>query len=148
MAAKEGNQLWRARTKHGRDKLFTSPEILLEACIEYFEWAESHPILETKSYMYQGAPVQDTIPHMRALTIAGLCVFIRITQETWGQYRKLEGYSEVIKEVESMIYEQKFSGAAAGMLNANIIARDLGLVEKAEVQSSVQVNINGKDAEV
>lgn len=148
MAAKEGNQLWRARTKHGRDKLFTSPKILLEACIEYFEWAEAHPIFETKSYMYQGAPVQDTIPHMRALTIAGLCVFIRITQETWGQYRKLEGYSDVIKEVESMMYEQKFSGAAAGMLNANIIARDLGLVEKAEVQSSVTVNIDGKDAEV
>jgi hypothetical protein len=143
-----GNQLWKVRSKHGRDKLFTDRAILLEACLEYFEWAESHPIFEAKAYMYQGEIISTAVPHIRALTLAGLCVFIGITQETWGQYRKHAEYSEVISEIEGMMYEQKFSGAAAGMLNANIIARDLGLVEKAEVQSSVTVNIDGKDAEV
>ena len=35
-----------------------------------------------------------------------------------------------------MIYEQKFTGAAAGLLNPNIIARDLGLADKTDHASS------------
>jgi hypothetical protein len=35
-----------------------------------------------------------------------------------------------------VIYEQKFTGAAADLLNPNIIARDLGLADKQDHQSS------------
>jgi hypothetical protein len=34
---------------------------------------------------------------------------------------------------EEVIYTHKFEGAAVGAFNANIMARDLGLSEKAEV---------------
>jgi hypothetical protein len=40
------------------------------------------------------------------------------------------------------MYEQKFSGAAAGLLNPNIIARDLGLADKSEIASTITKNEN------
>jgi hypothetical protein len=39
---------------------------------------------------------------------------------------------EVITRIDKYIYNQKFEGAAAGFLNPNIIARDLGLADKTD----------------
>ena len=127
MAAPPGNQFWKARTKHGRDRLFASSEALWEACCEYFEWVESHPLWETKLFSYQGEISEGVIPKMRAMTIDGLCLFLDITYETWRTWRNENGFSEVVSRAERVIRDQKFSGAAAELLNANIIARDLGL---------------------
>ncbi|WP_290688531.1 terminase small subunit [Haematobacter sp. UBA3484] len=41
--------------------------------------------------------------------------------------------SEVITRVEQIIRTQKFEGAAADLLNPNIIARELGLADKTEM---------------
>jgi hypothetical protein len=41
-------------------------------------------------------------------------------------------FSQVITRIEKIIYNQKFTGAASGFLNPNIIARDLGLTDKVE----------------
>lgn len=129
MAAPPGNQFWKARTKHGRDKLFASSEDLWDACCEYFQWVEDHPLLEMKAFSYQGEVTQEPVAKMRAMTIGGLCLFLDITRETWGRWRKEKGFSDIVTRAEEIIYYQKFTGAAADLLNANIIARDLGLRE-------------------
>lgn len=77
--------------------------------------------------MYQGAPVQDQLPKMRAMTIDGLCIFLDINVHTWHEYRSRDDFLAVTMQAEAVIRSQKFSGAAADLLNANIIARDLGL---------------------
>ena len=135
MAAPQGNRFWEARSKHGRNPIFANSEQLWEACCEYFEWVEENPLWETKSYMYQGAPVQDQIPKMRAMTISGMCLFLDIDETTWKAYKAKEGFSSICTQAEKIIYNQKFAGAAAEFLNANIIARDLGLVDKAHVEN-------------
>lgn len=122
-----------ARSKHGRNPIFSSPEQLWDACCEYFEWNESNPLWETKSYQYQGVPVQDQIPKMRAMTISGMCLFLDIDESTWKAYKAKEDFSGVCTRAERIIYNQKFAGAAAEFLNANIIARDLGLADKSEL---------------
>ena len=43
MAAPKGNQFWKLRSKHGRDKLFATPDLLWQAACEYFEWCDKHP---------------------------------------------------------------------------------------------------------
>jgi hypothetical protein len=130
MTFQTGNQFWKARSSHGRKPIFATPEQLWEAACEYFEWNEANPLWEVKSYMYQGAPVQDQIPKMRAMTIEGLCLFIDISQQAWSEYKQRDGFGEVTKEIDSIIRKQKFEGAAAEMLNPNIIARDLGLKDQ------------------
>ena len=37
MADIKKNQFWKQRSKHGRKKIFETPNILLDACYEYFE---------------------------------------------------------------------------------------------------------------
>lgn len=44
MAAPKGNRFWEARSSHGRNPKFESPEALWAACCEYFEWVEANPL--------------------------------------------------------------------------------------------------------
>lgn len=136
MAAPAGNQFWKLRSKHGRDKIFQDPEILWEAACEYFEWCEKNPLIEIDFKGKDATRVQ--LPKMRAFTWSGLELFIDI--ESLREYKKNEEYkafSQVITRIEQIIYTQKFTGAAAGFLNPNIIARDLGLSDKKELQHSL-----------
>ena len=78
---------------------------------------------------------------MRAMTIGGLCIFLDCTVETWMDYRKKEGFSSVMRQIETVMSSQKLTGAAADLLNANIIARELGMVDKQQndVVATVEV---------
>jgi len=135
MAAPKGNQFWKARSSHGNNPVFSEPSELSNAAEEYFQWVEDHPLYEEKAFSYQGEIVKTDIYKMRAMTIAGLCVFLDIGTSTWSDYKQKEDFSAVISNIESIIRTQKFSGAAADLLNANIIARDLGLTDKREIGS-------------
>jgi len=129
MAAPAGNQFWKARTKHGRDKLFSSAESLWDACCEYFEWVEENPLLEDKVTSYQGVNTHEPLTKMRAMTITGLCLFLDVDRETWARWRSDKDFCGICTRAEDVMYTQKLSGAAADLLNANIIARELGLRE-------------------
>ncbi|MEC7161115.1 MAG: DNA-packaging protein [Pseudomonadota bacterium] len=129
-----GNRIWEARSSYGRRPIFASADELWAACVEYFEWVDDTPLHEAKAFAYEGHVTVEALPKMRAMTIGGLCLFLDVTRETWGQWRKPGSvYSEVATRAEEIIRDQKFGGAAAGLLNPNIIARDLGLADKSEI---------------
>lgn len=75
------------------------------------------------------------------MTISGLCIFLDIDQSTWEDYRQRKDFIRVTKATEQVIYNQKFAGASADLLNANIIARDLGLADKQERKHSGSVGL-------
>lgn len=128
-----GNRLWEARSSHGRNPKFETAEDLWSACCEYFEWVDANPLHEQKVFNGKDGIVKTDVTKMRAMTIGGLCLFLDISRETWTEWRKSRAdFSEVIRAADEVIYSQKFSGAAADLLNANIIARDLGLSDKQE----------------
>ena len=140
MAAPKGNQFWKARSSHGRKPKFANAEDLWAACEEYFEWVELNPVWEARPFSYQGKTTDHPVPKMRAMTLDGLCIFLGVAFETWSEWRSNRNdFSEVITRVEMIIREQKFTGAAADLLNPNIIARDLGLVEKKKIDGSLKV---------
>lgn len=138
MAAPKGNQFWKLRTKHGRDKLFSSPEVLWQSACEYFQWCDENPLMEEviEKIRVNGTGdelIRQQLPKMRPYTWEGLELYLGIY--SLRDYKTNEDYkdfSQVITRIEKIIYSQKFSGAAAGFLNANIIARDLGLADKQE----------------
>lgn len=134
MPAPSGNQFWKLRSKHGRDVLFSDPDALKESCLEYFEVTTNSPLFEDKVSFYEGCASHEPMERMRPFTIGGLCLFLGITQVTWGEWRKREDLSSVIAWAEGVIREQKFAGAATGLLNANIIARDLGLTDATQLR--------------
>ena len=70
---------------------------------------------------------------MRAMTIRAMCFFfIGLSRQGWQEYSEKPDFSDIVKEIEDVIYSQKFEGAAADMLNSNIIARELGLSDKVQ----------------
>ena len=133
MAAPAGNRFWELRSSHGRNPIFKSPDALWKACCEYFAWVEQNPLYEAKAFAFQGDVTIESLPKMRAMTIGGLCIFLDIAVRTWGEYRLREDFMPITTRVDEIIRTQKFQGAAADLLNANIIARDLGLADKSEL---------------
>ena len=66
---------------------------------------------------------------------------VEISFQTFQDYRAREGFIDITSKIENVIKTQKFVGAAADLLNANIIARDLGLTDKTESQINANVLI-------
>jgi hypothetical protein len=139
MSAPAGNRFWEARSSHGRKPIFASPDDLWVACSEFFSWIADNPLYEAKPFCYQGEVTIANLPKMRAMTLDGLYIFLDIDRTTWKNYSEREDFISVTSRVEDIIRTQKFTGAAADLLNANIIARDLGLSDKSE--------FTGKDGE-
>lgn len=132
MSAPKGNRFWEVRTSHGRKLVFESADQLWDAAVKYFEWVEANPLWENKVAQFQGDVIEMPVAVMRAMTLDGLHLSIGMTDQTWINYRSREGFLEVTALVDKVIRDQKFTGAAAGLLNANIIARDLGLKDSTE----------------
>lgn len=110
---------------NGRKSKFETAEELWSACLRYFNWVEANLFFEQRCFVCRGELVKPQISKMRAMTVTGLCIHLGMTFETWTQYRKKPDFSEVTKYVEEFIRTQKFEGAAAGLFNANIIAREI-----------------------
>lgn len=145
---KEGNQLWKLRKQPGKRK-FESADELYAALCEYFQWIEENPILEEIVGWYQGVANVETVAHPRAMTVAGICLHIGVAQCTWQEWRTIRPeYAEVMDWAYDVMFEQKFTHAAAGQMNPTIIARDLGLVDKQERTGAVTVTLNGDDAKL
>lgn len=125
MAAPEGNQFWKLRSKHGRDKLFSTPELLWEAACEYFEWCNENPWIVKK------------MKTPRPYTLSGLCFYLGCNEAYFRQFEKEanKDFSTVINDIKTVIETQQFEGASVGAFNANIIARKLGLSDKTDVTS-------------
>lgn len=144
MGAPKGNQFWTLRSKHGRDKLFETPELLWKAACEYFQWCSANP-WEKKDWVGKdGDQVLREIE--RPLTLTGLCLYLDCSSSYFRAFKstlqeKDKDYLTIITRIEDIIYTQKFEGAAVGIFNANIIARDLGL------RDNVSTELTGKDGQ-
>ena len=75
------------------------------------------------------------------MTIKGFTLFADICEKTFANYRNDKDFVQVITRIENIIYEQKFTGAAATLLNPNIIARDLGLRDDQKIDSDITVTV-------
>lgn len=131
MAAPAQNQFWKLRSKHGRDKIFSSPEILWEAAAEYFEATDRRKWWKTE---FNGKDAKECyVPTETPYTWTGLYLFLDISHQTWKDYEAKEDFIETCTRIRNIIYTQKFEGAAVGAFNTNLIARDLGLADKKEI---------------
>jgi hypothetical protein len=146
--APKGNQFWKLRSKHGRDKIFQTPNIMLEACYEYFEFQSQQ---SWDRVDYKGRDLKKVeIPVSSPFTLTGLCIFLGVNSDYFSDFadnlnlatEEGKDFSRVIKHVKEVIYTQKLEGAAVGTYNANIIARDLGLKDERKTEHSGEIKTN------
>lgn len=156
MPAPKGNRFWELRATHGRAKLFASPEAMWKAACEYFEWCENNPLIE-EDFISSGPKAGQKVKlnKMRPFTMQGLCLYLDCNTMYFNQFEQslkekedqgtaeekqtVKDFSLVVTRIREAIYNQKFTGAAAGFLNANIIARDLGLSDKKELEGNLSI---------
>jgi len=132
----KGNQFWKLRLTHGRGNKIESPEQLWQNFEEYSNWYEENPLIEVD---YVGKDAREVNkPKMRAMTkdsfalACGLCAW-----EVISGYKKTSSeFVEVVTRIEKYIFDQKFTGASAGLLNPNIIARELGLRDASDITTN------------
>lgn len=141
MAATKGNKFWELRSKHGRKKLFESPELLWGAACEYFQWCDDNPWTRVETTVKGHNKDTKTIPTQRPYTIAGFCIYCDASRAWWKEFKAAnhEDFLLVTARIDEIIYKQKFEGATVGAFNANIIARDLGLIDKTDVNNNTTV---------
>jgi hypothetical protein len=148
MPAPKGNQFWKLRSKHGRDKLFSDPKLLLETAFDYFQWCDDHPWYKNEQVKTAAKPFHNDdgevvfppniceIPTARPYSLSGLCHYLNCDEVTLRSYTKDEDKKDfftVTHAIVNIIETQQFEGATVGAFNANIIARKLGLVDKKDV---------------
>jgi hypothetical protein len=134
MAAPAGNEFWKLRSKHGRDKIFADPQAMWEAACDYFQWCVDNPITQQNWVGKDGDEVERKLT--RPFTLTALAVYFECDEQTLKNYGTKEEHKDffgVYTRISQIVRTQKFEGAAVGLFNANIIARDLGLSEKSEM---------------
>lgn len=130
MAAPIGNQFWKNAALPGRKRIFKTPEELWKEAQGYFEWCDAHPLLTEE--IYGKDPERFQMNRVRAYTWSGLELFLGV--ESLREYRTTyKEFSPIISHIEKIIWTHKFENAAANLLNPNIIARELGLIDKMEI---------------
>lgn len=135
MAAPKGNTYYKLAQAWERDKAYT-PEALWEKAVEYFKWVQENPLAEEKVF---GSGYRTKVAKMRAMTIRGFCMFAHMATSTFQLYEKRKEYSVITARIRDVIFTQKFEGAAAGLFETNIIARELGLIDRRDVTSREEV---------
>jgi hypothetical protein len=137
----QGNEYWKLAKNAGKPKKY-KPTALLKKAYDYAEWCVKYPLYEQKVFS-NGTRMK--VAKMRAMTIQGFSLFANFHIDTFYEYEKQNDYSEIIKQIRNIFFSQKFEGAAADMLNANIIARELGLNDNQKVEHSgleIKVTVN------
>lgn len=155
MAAPAGNSFWKLRSKHGRDRLFSNAEELWESACEYFQWCEDNPLIESvvqKRKISRDEEIVELVqnPKKLAFTLQGLCLYLDCNLVYFNHFEdslkertdaESKDFSKIITRIRETIYNQKFTGAASGFFNANIIARDLGLSDRKELDLKGSLNV-------
>ena len=176
MPAPQGNQFWKLRSKHGRKRLFESPELLWEAASEYFEWCDEHPYLKQEQkkgntiipkdaklspdeFKEVSNPIAE-IPTQRPYTMQGLCLYLDCGINYFNQFEESlrekkdelsKDFSLTITRIRQIVQDRQVSGGLTGSYNPMLIARLLGLKEKQDITSndqSISLNVNVADKEL
>ena len=134
---KKNNRWWEARSKIGRNLIFSTPADLWLGFTEWVEWVEDNPIVVGVKEMIVGEDiVQQDVTKPRPMTLSGLSLFLGVPLRTWISYRNREEYKDVCQAAEAVIYDQKLSLAMVNSYNSNIVIRDLGLTDKQDIKQS------------
>lgn len=113
-----------------------TPEELWFMALGYFQWCVDNPLYSSQVVKYPLRHEVVCVPQMRAMTLPSFLTHAGITRAEFERCKGLDEFARVCGIIETIIYDQKFSGAAAGLLKEALITRDLGIADKVDHTSS------------
>jgi len=136
MVFERKNTYWQLAQNPGRP-LSYQPEELYNKAREYMQYLFDNPI-DTVVVSNREAVHVDKY---RPATIQGFCVYIGISSSAFYEYEKRNEFLEIIARIRDLFFSQKIEGAAAGIFDGNIVARELKLFDSQPV-ALPNININ------
>lgn len=128
-AALMGNQFWKRRSKHGRDKILNDPKILAEESEKYFQWEDENVFQKQELYkgkiVYLPQPPLYTIQSLAIYLGVGSSYLINFVGNLKEEDPKRKDFLLVFEWIADTIYQSKLSGAMHGAFNANLVGYDL-----------------------
>ena len=130
MGATKGNRFWLERLDLTYDGRKLSVKEVEEKSIQYIKTYIENPITEKDFRGKDNSEVALEKP--RAMILESLCTWLGISVATWKEWRKDKKYIAICTRVEQFMYSYNLEYASANQMNASIIAKKLGLVDKKE----------------
>ena len=125
-----------------------TPEELWAVATAYFRFCVARDIhtMEYRSVSIgqnSGSEIEEIEkPNPRPFTYAGFHVYSGLSRAALDEIaERSDEYAFVVSRIGAVMHAQKFEFATAGAMNANLIARDLGLSEKTDHRSNVTMKV-------
>lgn len=120
-----------------------TPDEFKKAWEEYFAWCDENPWMKNEAIKSgESAGMIIKIPTARPYSEIGFCAYHGLGEHYINQLGKRlddaqteeeKQLSYILTRMRAKCRAQKFEGAAVGAFNPNIIARDLGMVDKKDI---------------
>ena len=139
----KGNKWWEKRAKHGRDALFTDPQKLWDACVEYFKDTDSRNDWNESDWVGKDA-MEVTRKRKTPYTLTGLCVYLGVSQNFLIEFEKTDTFKSdpdflcILTRVRDIIRTQQVEGALTGHYNPGLTARLNNITDRQDITSGGQ----------
>ncbi|GAB6012912.1 terminase small subunit [Viscerimonas tarda] len=151
MATPPENQFWKSRDNRKKNIIFESPESLLQAAYEYFDWCDKHTWYKQEAVKSgQGMGTIISVPVVRPYSLGGLCIYLGCSQSFFNKFKQScsSEFAEAIGRIENIIETQQFEGISLGMFNTAITNRKIkDEHEESTVNKGIMLNIEVIDEE-
>ena len=131
----------------GKKKYIETPQKLYDLFLKYVDDTKSSP--KHENVLVHKTGEIHLVPKERPLTWWGFenwlnrkGVICNLSSYEHNENKSYDEYLPIITRIKREIYEDKYDGATAGLYQHNIIARDLGLVDKKQVSANVKSEIS------
>lgn len=157
-----GNHLWKLRTKHGRNRLFSDANLLWGEACKYFDWADRNPRGKVELIKYKGEASEAEVPLGRMYSMHELTVYLGVSGSYFrtakGELRdKIEKSNatsdevellDTIERIEGIIQADQIGGAAVGIYATQLVNRLNGLSDNVNLTNTQPVvKVSVRDTE-
>ncbi len=132
----------------GRPRAFESPEEFTEAVSKYFGSITTTKPHEQGRVDNNGDPIYIT-EFFEPPSITGLCLYLKISRETWSDYAKKPGFSDTATHARMLIESYLQNELLTSKYSQGIIftlKNNFGWAEKVDVKQDVKADIQSIEA--
>ena len=121
----------------GRPRKYETPELLWAAACEYFQYVESNQLERVEAIKAGNmAGMLVSVPVRRPFTKVGMQSYLGLSSSYLRDLKADKEFSAVLELIDNVIETQQLESALAGLTNAMLTSRLLGLVDKQAVEQT------------
>lgn len=121
----------------GRPRKYETPELLWAAACEYFQYVESNQLERVEAIKAGNmAGMLVSVPVRRPFTKIGMQCYLGLSSSYLRDLKGDKEFSAVLELIDNVIETQQLESALAGLTNAMLTSRLLGLVDKQAVEQT------------